>query len=244
MADSLQQQRHIPSVLDDSAPFQLRGASLTLLTLKLVAPDDPQFFPGLAAMLGQAPGFYRNAPIVLDLSPLVRARPIDLAAFCVRLRGLGLLPVGFQGATVEWEQAAEAAGLSAFPAGRATDQASVRPRGAPLAKPAAARVVSQPVRSGQQIYAPQGDLIVTAPVSPGAELLADGHIHVYGKLRGRALAGMGGDATARIFCKALHADLVSIAGIYLVSEQIDQKFTGKAVQIRLDGEKLVVEALG
>jgi len=104
-------------------------------------------------------------------------------------------------------------------------------------------VVSTPVRSGQQIYARGGDLVVLAPVSAGAEVLADGHLHVYGALRGRALAGVQGDREARIFCQQLGAELLSIAGSYMVSERLPPEMMGRAVQVRLDGEHLRIEAL-
>jgi len=101
--------------------------------------------------------------------------------------------------------------------------------------------VTQPVRSGTQIYARGGDLVVTAPVSPGAEIMADGNIHVYGALRGRALAGAGGDAEARIFCSRLEAELVSVAGRYLVSDQIPPEYRGLSVQIALVDDRLTIE---
>ena len=97
-----------------------------------------------------------------------------------------------------------------------------------------------PVRSGTQIYARGGDLIVTAAVSPGAEIMADGNIHVYGALRGRALAGVAGDIGARIFCTRLEAELVSIAGRYLVSEQLPVEHQGGAVQIALLDDRLTI----
>jgi septum site-determining protein MinC len=100
--------------------------------------------------------------------------------------------------------------------------------------------VTEPVRSGTQIYARGGDLIVTAAVSPGAELVADGNIHVYGVLRGRALAGAGGDAAARIFCTRLEAELVSIAGRYMVSEQLPASVQSAAVQIALVNDQLTI----
>lgn len=115
---------------------------------------------------------------------------------------------------------------------------------APAAAPArAALVVTQPVRSGQQIYAQGTDLVVVTSISPGAELLADGHIHVYGTLRGRALAGVSGDVRARIFCHSLEAELVSVAGYWRVREDLPDGLIGKAVQITLEGERLNVEAL-
>ncbi len=103
----------------------------------------------------------------------------------------------------------------------------------PAAAPAAlkTRLVTEPVRSGTQIYARGSDLIVTASVSPGAELVADGNIHVYGALRGRALAGAGGDEAARIFCTRLEAELVSIAGRYLVSEHLPADARSRAPQV-------------
>jgi septum site-determining protein MinC len=106
-----------------------------------------------------------------------------------------------------------------------------------------ATVVTEPVRAGQQIHARGGDLVVLAPVSPGAELLAEGHVHVYSSLRGRAHAGIGGNHDARIFCYSLHAQLVSIAGLYLVNAEIDERWIGKRVQIRCVDEAIVMEAL-
>ena len=114
-----------------------------------------------------------------------------------------------------------------------------RVRPAPPLNPSA-RLVTEPVRSGTQIYARGSDLVVTAAVSAGAELVADGNIHVYAPLRGRALAGASGDVEARIFCSRLEAELVSIAGRYLVSEQLPQEQRGSAVQIALVDEQLTV----
>jgi septum site-determining protein MinC len=106
-----------------------------------------------------------------------------------------------------------------------------------------AQLVTQPVRSGQRIYAQGGDLVVLTSISPGAELLADGHIHVYGTLRGRALAGVSGDTAARIFCHGLEAELISIAGFWQVREDLPESLIGKPVQIALAGERLAIEPL-
>jgi len=225
-----------------SAPFQIRGTSFTLLALKIVDPRANSFFARLAETLALAPGFYSKAPIILDLSLLTKSAPVDMVGFCANLRELGLVPVGIQGATAAWEQASTEAGLAVFPTGRATEAQSVRGRAAPLPTPKA-RLVTEPVRSGQQVYAADGDLIVTSAVSRGAELLAEGNIHVYGALRGRAVAGLGGDRSVRIFCRHLDADLVSIGGYYMVSEQMDPGLIGKPVQIRLVEERLVFDPL-
>lgn len=108
---------------------------------------------------------------------------------------------------------------------------------------ARSRVVQTPVRSGQQIYAEGGDLIVLGTVSPGAEVIADGHIHIYGALRGRAIAGARGDQTARIFCRRFEPELVACAGVYNVAERMRSELNGKPVQVWLDGDDLQFAAL-
>lgn len=104
--------------------------------------------------------------------------------------------------------------------------------------PQTSKLIHQPVRSGQQVYAAGGDLIIMASVSAGAEILADGNIHVYGTLRGRALAGVKGNTKARIFCHRMSAELVSIAGQYKISEDIDKHILGQATQVYLDKDQL------
>ena len=99
------------------------------------------------------------------------------------------------------------------------------------------------VRSGQQIYAQDRDLTICASVGAGAEVISDGSIHIYGALRGRALAGAGGLATARIFCREFHAELVAVAGVYKVLEEIPKKLHGKPVQIWLENDQLRIEEL-
>ncbi len=110
-----------------------------------------------------------------------------------------------------------------------------------ISKPA--KIVRQTIRSGQQIYAPGGDLVVIGSVSAGAEILADGNIHIYGVLRGRALAGIKGDQGASIFCHSLQAELVSISGIYLLSDRILEDKIGTSVQIYLEDEKIQMESI-
>ncbi len=105
------------------------------------------------------------------------------------------------------------------------------------------RTITHPVRSGQQIYAEGGDLIVLSQVSEGAEVLADGNIHIYGALRGRALAGVHGDTSARIFCQQMDAELVSVAGNFLLSDAITSEVHRKAVQVTLEGDSLRISPL-
>jgi septum site-determining protein MinC len=96
----------------------------------------------------------------------------------------------------------------------------------------------QPVRSGQRIYARSRDLVVTSMIGAGAEAIADGCVHVYGSMRGRAVAGARGDASARVFCQAFHAELVSVAGVFRVFETLPPELAGKPVQAWLDGDDL------
>jgi septum site-determining protein MinC len=244
--------------------FQVRGHLYNLVTLRLIEPEDHRFFPQLQNAIARAPEFFRHAPVVLDATAVAGRPPPNMAEFARRLRQQRLVPVGVQNGDEAWTQAALNAGLGLFPPGRPAEmlrrqdtapagpQEAVRPvaQPDPAVPPApagegsrVATVVTEPVRAGQQIHARGGDLVVLAPVSPGAELLAEGHVHVYSSLRGRAHAGIGGNHDARIFCNSMHAQLVSIAGLYLVNAEIDERWLGKRVQIRCVDETIVMEAL-
>ncbi|HZH27781.1 MAG TPA: septum site-determining protein MinC [Azospirillaceae bacterium] len=236
-------------------PFQLRGNTYTMMVLKLVDPYDPGFFQHLQTKIQQAPNFFRYAPVVLDLEEF-NDPDFDFPAFQRQLFDLSLVAVGIQGGTPEMQLAALKYGLTVIPAARTPQpmtvarsqpQAAPQPAAAPAPAPEAVQrttlIVTEPVRSGRQIYASGGDLIVLGPVSPGAELVADGNIHVYNTLRGRALAGVGGDAQARIFVQSLDAEVVSVAGFYRVSDDIDAKLRRKPVQIWLDGNIIRMDPL-
>ena len=227
--------------------FQIRGHLSTLLVLRLIEPRDDRFFLLLQKAIARSPGFFRHAPIVLDLAPVAGQPPFNLAEFGRRLRQMQLVPVGVQNGDEAWNRMAVNAGFGLFPAGRPSEVARQEPDARPTENEAPRRnrtiVVSEPVRAGQQIYAEGGDLIALAPVSPGAEVLADGHVHIYSSLRGRAHAGVGGDETAQIFCHDLEAQLVSIAGRYVVNEEIEARFIGRRVQIRCLDDAIVMEPL-
>src|SRR5919106_2324145 len=232
---------------DGPALFQIRGHLQTLIALRLIEPADERFFLVLQKALARSPGFFRHAPVVLDAEPVAGRPPLNLAEFARRLRQQHLVPVGLQNGDEAWSHMAVNAGLALLPAGRPAKLVPDEPAPGPSDDPAPRRnatvVVSEPVRAGQQIYAEDGDLIALAPVSPGAEVAADGHVHVYSRLRGRAHAGVKGDQEARIFCHRLEAQLVSVAGVWLVNEDIDARFLGKRVQIySLDGA-IVMEPL-
>ncbi len=228
--------------------IKLRGGTFTLLVVQVVDLRDPSFFDQLARKIAQAPTFFQHAPVVLDLQGLSGDGPFHFGELVHGLRQHQLTPVGVQNGSEEQNRAAVDAGLSVFPVWRSAPDPEDRDRDAvpqPAEKAADSRstVVTRPIRSGKEVYARGGDLVVMTTVSTGAELLADGHVHVYGRLRGRAHAGVTGDQTARIFCQSLDAELVSIAGHWQVREDIPEDLIGRAVQSFLDGDRLTIEPL-
>jgi septum site-determining protein MinC len=246
----------------EQAAFELRATTFTLPTLRLFDADLGELSRFLETKIQQAPEFFRNAPVVVDLSHLPEVA-LDFPLLVGLLRGLGLLPIGVRGGSEQHREtarlmdlailsqgsrgpAAAVASKAGAPAAGPPSAMSPRPaaeRPAPAAAGPAGRLVTRPVRSGQRLYAQGGDLVVLAPVSSGAELMADGNIHVYGVLRGRALAGVKGNSDARIFCQDLRAELISVAGHYRVSENLDPALAGRPVQVRLQDGRLIIEAL-
>ncbi|HEX7045329.1 MAG TPA: septum site-determining protein MinC [Burkholderiales bacterium] len=223
--------------------FELKGRMIALSVLRVLTADLEALAEQLDARIAAAPDLFANFPVLLDFEALPEETQLafDIARFDRLLRERSLIPVGIRGACGVLAGIAAGVGLGTLAAG-----AAAAPRRAPRegAEPRAANLlVKEPVRSGQQIYAKGGDLIVLATVSPGAEILADGNIHVYGTLRGRALAGVAGDTGARIFCRSLDAELVSIAGHYRVSEQIQDAERAQPVQIYLRDERLIIEKM-
>ena len=231
----------------------VQGALFTVMVVRAGLLRDPDFADQLAAQIERSPRFFQHAPVVLDLRGTDGFEAAtDFSDARQVLHAYTLALVGVQNAEPAQLAAAAEAGLASF-APTATQPsrrpARSEPTPAPAAPPqpmapqaarAVARLVAQPVRSGTQIYARGTDLVVTAAVSSGAELVADGNIHVYGALRGRAIAGASGDTTARIFCSRLEAELVSIAGRYLVSEQLPGEHRGSPVQIALLDDRLTI----
>ena len=248
-------------LLNNDPVFHLKGGMLTMTVVELVHQAPERFAMQLAEKVEQAPNFFQDTPVLISLEKL--DDNMDIAGLIALLRicrDHGLQPVALRGAE-QFRPLAQQASLVLLPPGRGRDKIIETPEPAPqpvaqhaevaqapAAAPQAAegtpsRVITEPVRSGQQVYARGGDLIVLAPVSAGSELLADGHIHVYGPLRGRALAGVRGDTQARIFCQSLEAELVSIAGQYKVAEDLRRQQWKEAVQVSLDGDILKIAAL-
>ncbi len=226
----------------------VQGALFTVMVVRAGMLRDPAFTHELAQQVERSPRFFQHAPVVLDLKGVDGfADSADFIDAGELLREHTLALIGVQNAEPAQLAAAAAAGLASFaPSATRPGRPAARPAAAAAAAPAeptpraSARLVTTPVRSGTQIYARGTDLVVTASVSPGAELVADGNIHVYGPLRGRALAGASGDTGARIFCSRLEAELVSIAGNYLVSDQLPPEQRGLSVQIALVDDRLTV----
>ena len=232
---------------ETAPPFELKGSLFTLTVLHLFQLDRVAIERHLARKVEQAPSFFSNTPVVIDLEDLAEPpNGLDKADFnglYELLRGHGMAPVGIRNGSPELQAVARQAGLPMLPDSRSAG--ATRKTERPEPTPVRSRIVNHPVRSGQQIYAPDGDLIVVGAVSAGAEVIADGNIHIYGALRGRALAGVKGDVETRIFCQSLEAELISIAGRYRISEQInlDLADRGKAMQIHLADDRLVIDHL-
>jgi len=224
----------------------VQGAVFTVMVVRAGMLRDSAFELDLAEQIRRSPRFFLNAPVVLDLKEAAEfTHEAEFAEAREILRRQTLSLIGVQNPTPAQLEAAAGAGLASFAPNapqpsRSPPREPIRSASSVPAAAAKTRLVTQPVRSGTQIYARGADLVVTAAVSPGAEIIADGNIHVYGALRGRALAGAGGDVDARIFCSRLEAELVSIAGRYLVSEQLPPEQQGFPVQIALVDERLTV----
>ncbi len=217
--------------------FELKGSMITLTVLHLLNPDLNLFVADLRRHAQKTPNLFKNMPLVIDLQRINQVETnVDFTAIQHYLREHGLIPVGVRHGNTIQNKAAETAGLALL----SHQTSSATPAKAKVAAPLSTLLVDKPIRSGQQIYARNSSLVILSSVSHGAEILADGFIHVYGSLRGRALAGVKGDKTARIFAQQLEAELVSIAGFYKLQEDIP-KITAPMVQVYLEGEKICIE---
>ncbi len=237
--------------------YEIKSASLPLVSFVLKNPNTSILQEDLARRLGQTPDFFDNDPVVVDLSSLEDPNnQLDLPSVCLILRTHRMVPVAVRGAQSHQLSSARQAGL--FEA----QDLSIQPPAATRVETVvqevirevevvrevptggSAMVIDKPLRSGQHVYAKGRDLIVLAMVNPGAEIMADGHIHVYAPLRGKAIAGARGDEQARIFTDCLEAELISIAGTYRTSDTpLPPEVAGKRAQVTLQGDKLVMQAL-
>ncbi len=214
--------------------FKLKGSLFTLSALHLMTADLNAFERDLKAKIALAPQFFNFTPMVIDLQSLT-APDFDFKKLCHILNKNKVIPVGVKGAKEEDTSAIRAAGLALL-----NDQSKIdKTPGGNATFAEGTKIITDPVRGGQRIYAQGGDLIVVGAVSAGAELLADGNIHVYGALRGRALAGVNGNKNARIFCQQLAAELVSIAGQFQLFEQLGA-LTNGLTEVYLKDDELII----
>jgi len=227
--------------------LELKSASLTLVAVVLRSTDLAVLAQDLAERAAATPGLFDKDPVAVDLWRVRdSAEPIDFHALLSLLRSHSLVAVAARGGNAEQMAAAGAVGLAEAPdvprvAASPLLTESVREVQVP---PPPVLIVDKPLRSGQQVYARGGDLVVLALVSYGAEVIADGNIHVYAPLRGRALAGAKGDGGARIYTTCMQAQLLSIAGIYRTGEAaVPAALDTRAAMARLDGDALIVEPL-
>ncbi|KKO45650.1 septum formation inhibitor [Arsukibacterium ikkense] len=239
--------------------LELKGSLFPMSVLHCADLSPATLHTLLSAKLAQAPAFFLQAPIVLNLSDATETPDFN------RLKNLfaelKLVLVGVTAANPEQKASAHAAGLAVLQAGKAALKTKEPNTSPPVAEvsdnkavaSAAAsssvaatmdsKVIEQTVRSGQQIYAKGTDLIVKGAVGAGAEVIADGNIHIYGSLRGKAIAGASGDTSKRIYCYNLQAELVSIAGNYWLSDSLQGKFWGKSACIKMQDDSLVISEL-
>jgi len=246
--------------MDYEQAGELKIGQVGIANLRIRTLDVDQLIREMRERVERAPKLFGRAAVIVDFGGLTRLPDADTArALIDGLRGAGVIPVALAYGTRETETLAEQLGLPLLakfraqyepvaqtaPAPARAEPAPAQPAPAPAAKAADVRpglVQKTPVRSGQQLYAENRDLTVLSTVGAGAEVISDGSIHIYGALRGRALAGARGNADARIFCREFHAELVAVAGHYKVMEEVPKELRGKAVQIWLDQDQLKIAA--
>ncbi|MAZ39562.1 MAG: septum site-determining protein MinC [Legionellales bacterium] len=231
-------------------PIQFKGSLFTLTILQIQQNGMTKVDEYLAESIKKAPNFFINAPIIVDITDLTIDKE-TLDSILNILRSYDLIPIGAMTKDPQLQHHILAKGLAIFPSNKQTVPLA-QEKTAPKKETKSStenkaknptKLILAPVRSGQQIYAKDADLVILNSVSHGAEVIADGNIHVYGTLNGRALAGVNGNAQARIFCKKLNAELISIAGLYQLSEDFKHLNADENMQVFLADEQLHVESL-
>ncbi|MBB66379.1 septum site-determining protein MinC [Alteromonas sp. KS69] len=245
--------------------FRMKGTTLTSIVLEVIDFEPDTFESQLAEKVNSAPQFFTRSSLILHLVKSLSATEFELlVALCRRFK---LQPMAVRGEVGPLRSIINDLGLADVSQSKFTESslkttksesttskeqaanepAASTPVSPPVPTPAAVtkpvKVISRPVRSGQQVYAEGGDLVITAAVSEGAEVLADGNIHVYGTLRGRALAGVKGNVHARVFCQSLDAELISIAGQFIMHETVKASCWKQPAQIYLEEDTLHIEPI-
>ncbi len=248
-----------PSVQKTSGPcLKLKASLLPMTVLELHHYETETIDHELRDKTRQAPDFFENLPVVIDLEKLAPEAEIPFAELVAQCLSFSIKVVAVRGGHPSQQLAAKEAGLGVLAKQKErpieiTPEDDTKVETVEVIKEVVktvvknerqqSKIIHHPIRSGQQVYAADGDLIIMASVSAGAEILADGNIHVYGALRGRALAGVKGNSNARIFCQSLEAELVSIAGQYKISEDMEKSQLKKPTQVYLDNETLSIKEI-
>jgi septum site-determining protein MinC len=227
-------------------PLEIRFGQVGLAQVRIRTIDPGAILDELTGRVATAPQFFERAPVCLDLSALEKEpEAAEVRAVVDAVSRAGMLPVGLAHGTATVDALARELELPVLTYYRPQNKPP------PVLQPAETQEMTlpalmhpTPVRSGQRVYARHRDLIVTNIVGAGAEVIADGCVHVYGPLRGRAIAGGHGDVSARVFCQEFHAELVSIAGVFRVFETIPPELAGKPVQAWLAGDDLRFARIG
>lgn len=236
--------------------FRLKGSVVTTVLLEIQTFSLNDIIAQLKDKIDQVPHFFHQAPVIIDLSKMSHEVDVDLFEALVQsVNRLGLGVIGWRchpKKVPSWQAhvsipllpASKTKAINIPESYRADNQQDVVVKTIIEEKVVSqpAKIMTKPIRSGQQVYA-EGDLIVLAQVGAGAEVLADGNIHVYGALRGRALAGVKGDVSARIFCKSMEAELVSIAGSFMLSDALQKIIWKESAQVLLTDDNLEIIAL-
>jgi septum site-determining protein MinC len=233
-------------IMDRQACFQLKTNFAPCTILQLSSYDLALLEKQLDKAIQRAPNFFIGSPIIIDLEKIKDIDSIDFVALKQILAKTGMVPMGVRGGSELQLTAAASHSLPVLTIGKLAhvETPAQKEKEAVAAAALTSKIITTPIRSGMQVYAKNTDLIVIANVSAGSELLADGHIHVYGALRGRALAGMQGNKEARIFCRELDAELLSIAGYYLTKEEIPAiPENNQMIQIFLKNNKLQIAVI-
>lgn len=214
--------------------FQFKASFLPCTILQITRDDIEKLENDLLFSIRSAPHFFKGSSVIIDIEKIQSCGLLNFLKIKQILTDHGMIPLGIRGGTKEQAEAAMSAGLPTLPLPKTQSEKQKNKKNESTTK-----IITTPIRSGMQVYAKDGDLIVLAAVSAGAELFADGNIHVYGPLRGRALAGVQGNLHARIFCRALEAELVSIAGYYLTRDDM-QSFSSQneMVQVFLENAQI------
>jgi septum site-determining protein MinC len=222
--------------------FRVHGRSFLVLVLRPEPPVD-EWLAELDAQVARSPTFLESKPVVVDLGG-VTAADADLPGLVRALQGRGLRILAVEGADPSWGGAAEWG--RSIPGGRSTGMVELPAAAEPAAEAeseATGLVIGEPVRSGQSVIYPKGDVTVIGSIASGAEVFAGGSVHVYGTLRGRVVAGFTGNPKARVFCRRLEAELVAIDGVYRTADDMDAALRGRPVQAWLEGDAIVMTAL-